>query len=113
RRETRVHLYGHEWQSQKGRPFDNFAMRVVLKLAEGGLVTAWEEEELPARIEEKGGHETEGSVLQFAFEKVWMKELPEAVSRRQVEGRGFFILLLPTNLVLHEWCFEKEVTLAN
>ncbi|GJX10826.1 hypothetical protein Tco_0200685, partial [Tanacetum coccineum] len=78
------HLYGHEWQSQKGRPFDNFAMRVVLKLAEGGLVTAWEEEELPARIEEKGGHETEGSVLRFALEKVWMKELPEAVSRRQV-----------------------------
>lgn len=23
------------------------------------------------------------------------------------------MLLLPTNLVLQEWCFEKEVTLAN
>lgn len=86
-----MHLYGHEWQSQKGRPFDNFAMRVVLKLAEaleismgekgstiesrglfrsrisgkigltGALVTAGEEEEVPARIEAKDGLGAGGS----------------------------------------------------
>ncbi|GJY46532.1 hypothetical protein Tco_0435595, partial [Tanacetum coccineum] len=89
-----VHLYGHKWQSQKGRPFNNFAMRVVLKLAEGleismgekatagvPLKVEGEEEEVPARIEEKGGHETEGLVLRFVLEKGWMKELPEAVAR--------------------------------
>jgi hypothetical protein len=49
-----MHLDGHEWQSQKGRPFDNFAMRVVLKLAEALEISMGEKATAGAPLKVEG-----------------------------------------------------------